>query len=142
MRTTSRARMEGSFGIARSGNGDVERLDQDVFDGERFAMGSQAFEVNFDGFTDVVGSLLQRVTLGMTARQGRTECVIAAAGLCLEDDRVPHARSIAENATATTRYAFTGVITFVQLSANRYAACVSSGLMPAPVISIGTNGQF
>jgi hypothetical protein len=78
----------------RSGDDDVERLDEDVFDWQRFAMGLEAFKLIGDGLSDVGGGVIVCAAFGMTSGQRGTEGVVSAIGLRLDNYRVSHARSI------------------------------------------------
>ena len=57
-----------------------------------FAVSLKAFEVDGDGFADVVGGFFERIAFGMTAGQCRAGSVVAPAGLCFKDDGVSHGR--------------------------------------------------
>ena len=77
-----------SFAFQSDGDCDVQRFDENIFDGERFAVGLKAFEVDGDGFAQVGDGLVECVALGMTAGQGGAGGVIAAARICLKNSGV------------------------------------------------------
>jgi hypothetical protein len=62
----------------RSQRRHIERLGEDIFDGQRFAVGLQAFEVEGDGFADVGDGFVEGVAFGMTAGQRGAGRVISA----------------------------------------------------------------
>jgi hypothetical protein len=72
--------------------GDLERLDHEVFLWNRITMGLHTLQVGLDRFADVIDCLVQCVALRMAALQGRTIGVIAAVRLAFENDRVAMCR--------------------------------------------------
>src|SRR5216683_2808590 len=70
--------------VASASRRNLNRLDQNVFRGDGQSVFDQAFDVELDGFTDVLDAFLDRLALRMAPRQGGAENVVAPFLLFLE----------------------------------------------------------
>ena len=77
---------------------DIKRLDENIFDGQRFAVGFETFEIDGDGFAKICHGLVEGVPFGMAAGQDGTRSVVPAIGLGLEYRCVSHECSLADRA--------------------------------------------
>lgn len=72
------------------GHSDVQWLNEDVLDRQRFAMSSKALKVSRNRFADILDGLVERVAFGMAAGKSGAERVVPAVRLRLQDRGVSH----------------------------------------------------
>lgn len=89
---------KGVLPFESGGQHDVQWLNKEVFDGQRFAVGLETFKIDGDGFAEVGDGFVKRVAFGMTAGQRGTHGVKPAIGLSFEYRRVSHEGSLADRA--------------------------------------------
>src|SRR5712664_1208587 len=75
--------------VASASRRNLNWFDEDVFRGDGQAVFDQAFDVESDGFADVLDAFFDRLALRMASRQSGAENVVAPFRFFLEDHSKP-----------------------------------------------------
>src|SRR5260370_2439219 len=75
--------------VASASRRNLNRLDQNVFRGDGQSVFDQAFDVELDGFTDVLDAFLDPLALRMAPTQRGADNVVAPFRLFLDDHSKP-----------------------------------------------------